>query len=47
MSQIWQHVVVTVAALVAAAWIIRDIRRRRAAKAGCDKCALMRPGPRP
>lgn len=46
MSGIWQHVVVTIAAIAAAVWFIRDVRRRRAAKAGCDKCALMRPGPR-
>lgn len=43
MSTLWQNVVVTVAALAAAFWLVRDMRRRRAAKAGCDKCVLTRP----
>jgi hypothetical protein len=43
MSETWQHVIVTIVAVAAAAWIVRDIRRRRAAKAACDGCALMRP----
>ncbi len=46
MSELWQHLVVTAAAVAAAAWIVRDVRRRRAAKAACEKCALMRPGPK-
>ena len=45
MSMLVQNLIVAAAVLTAAVWLIRDVRRRRAAKAGCDKCALMRPPP--
>jgi negative regulator of sigma E activity len=45
MSTPWQNVVVAAAVVAAVAWLVRDWRRRRAAKASCDKCALMRPPP--
>jgi len=43
MADLWQHLLVTAAAVGAAAWIVRDVRRRRAAKAACERCALVKP----
>ena len=37
-----QQLIVILFVVGAVAWLIRDRRRKRAANAGCDSCALMK-----
>jgi hypothetical protein len=37
-----QQAIVVLVVAGAVAWLVRDRRRRRAANAGCDSCALMK-----
>ncbi len=39
-AHLWQNIVVTVAAIAAAAWLVKDRIRHRREKTACARCAL-------